>query len=96
LLNVGLLALVGGSAALVRRHSGIHLRADATQVATARLEQLATSPCQASSGELRHDGLNETWTTSALAHDVRELADSVAFSIAGANTAVTLRTRVRC
>jgi prepilin-type N-terminal cleavage/methylation domain-containing protein len=96
LLNVGLLALVGGSATLVRRHSAIHLRGTATRIATARLEQLATSPCRASSGELTHDGVNETWTTSALPHDVRELADSVAFNSAGATAAVTLRTRVRC
>jgi prepilin-type N-terminal cleavage/methylation domain-containing protein len=112
LVNVGLLALVGGSAAVVRRHTIIRARSVAAQMAKARVELLAAVACGAGSGATSGaasgasttvNGFAETWTVSALANGVRELSERVTFPTPATpggegnrNGEVLLRTRVAC
>jgi prepilin-type N-terminal cleavage/methylation domain-containing protein len=104
LVNVGLLALVGGSAAIVRRHTIVRARSNAAQIAKARIELLAATVCGATSGATSGattsiNGVVETWTVSALANGVRELSERVTFPTPATPSRegeVLLRTRVAC
>jgi prepilin-type N-terminal cleavage/methylation domain-containing protein len=104
LLNVGLLALVGGSAAVVRRHTSVRARSIAAQVAKARVELLAAAACGGSGGVTSGSaasagGLAEAWTVSTLANGVRELDERVTFATSATPSgvgALSLRTRVSC
>ena len=100
LVNVGLLALVGGSAAVVRRHTILRARSIAVQTAKTRIELLAALACGATSGSATSmNGVVETWSVAPLANGVRELSARVTFptpAAASGEGEVLLRTRVAC
>jgi Tfp pilus assembly protein PilV len=100
LANVGLLALVGGSAALVRRHSAIRAQGIAAEVAASRIELLASGSCDATAAATgaasRADGISERWSIAPAVNRTREAADSVSYWSAGERKVVVVRTRVPC
>jgi Tfp pilus assembly protein PilV len=97
LIDVGLLALVGAGSVLVRRTTELRLRAAAARVAADRLQLLGAGACAASSGiAAGAQGLREFWSATSPTNGVREFYDSVAFSVAGVDRAVALRTRLPC
>ncbi len=94
LVDVALLALVQTSAVVVRRRNEAHTRAAAVSAATARIEQLAASPCGPVSGTAMGPAFLEAWS-SRLLGSVREAADSVVFGLPSPH-AFVLRTRLPC
>jgi prepilin-type N-terminal cleavage/methylation domain-containing protein len=97
LVNVGLLALVGGSTAVVRRHTAIRARTAAVQTAALRLELMAATSCSAVvAGSTATSAGSEVWASSVLPNGVRELVDSVVYLDGGLRATVALRTRISC
>lgn len=97
LIDVGLLALVGSSALLVRQTHELRLRSTAVRIAANRLESLGAAPCSGAAGSaVDARGLREDWTVSLLPNRVRELRDSVAFHVGARPSHVVLRTRLPC
>jgi Tfp pilus assembly protein PilV len=98
LIDVGLLALVTAGAVVVRQSSGTRLRARAVQAAHNRLEQLGAAPCQRASGVSvgAAAGVDESWSVDTLPNAVRQIRDSVTFSVLGAPRALVLGTRLSC
>jgi Tfp pilus assembly protein PilV len=97
LIDVGLLALVAGSAVLVRQTTQMRARAAALHIATNRLELLGVAGCGATSGEsVLPEGMKERWTAAAQANAVHELRDTVIFSVGGSTRSLVLRTRLPC
>ncbi|HEX3867928.1 MAG TPA: prepilin-type N-terminal cleavage/methylation domain-containing protein [Gemmatimonadaceae bacterium] len=97
LVNVGLLALVAGSAVLVRRGNVAHARASAVRAASNRIEKLGVGGCASVSGEsVAVNGIRERWSAIPIGIGTRELRDSVQFSADGAMHTVTLWTRLQC
>lgn len=98
LLDVGVLALVTLGAALARAASGTRASATAMNVATARLEHLAASPCAfpAAASATPALGVTESFSDLPAPNGTRSLRDSVAvLTSRGAHT-VVLETRDRC
>lgn len=95
-LNVGLLALVAGSAAVVRRHNAIHARAAAARVAASRLERLAAEGCAALSGSTATVDGTEAWTVTIPAPTVREMVELVKYAAPTGTAVISLRTRAPC
>lgn len=97
LIDVGLLALVASGSVLVRRTTEYRLQNRAARIAADRLGLLGASPCVAVSGTAASaGGIAESWSAAAPVNGVRELRDSVAFSIGTAAKSVTLRTAQPC
>ncbi|HEY4215569.1 MAG TPA: prepilin-type N-terminal cleavage/methylation domain-containing protein [Gemmatimonadaceae bacterium] len=100
LIDVGLLALVAGSAVLVRRAAEVRTRSSALRAANNRIQTLSVATCGAASGAASGaaatGNVREAWTVTLQPNHVRELRDSVAFTIAGDNRSVTLVTRLPC
>jgi Tfp pilus assembly protein PilV len=96
LIDVGLLALVAGSAIVVRRQTEIRIRTAAARAAANRLELLAAGPCANESGSASVErGISESWSAS-FSGGSRDLADSVVFALSGVEHHVVLRTRAPC
>jgi Tfp pilus assembly protein PilV len=97
LIDVGLLALVAGSAVLVRQTSEIRARSAAMRAATNRLQLLAAQPCAATTGAVGNAAsLREDWSVVLEPNDVREMLDRVSFSVGRDTHAIVLRTRLPC
>jgi prepilin-type N-terminal cleavage/methylation domain-containing protein len=96
LIEVGLLALVAGSAVLVRQTSEVRARSNALRAATARIEALGAGPCVSTSGASTVGDVHELWSVDLQANHVREVRDSVAFTAAGIGRSLALRTRLPC
>lgn len=97
LITVGLLALVAGSAVLVRETNDLRARRGALQTGTNRLQLLGAAACVAASGGARGlHGEDERWSIDVLGPGVRELRDSVAFFSRGEARSIVLRTRLPC
>lgn len=97
LVTVGLLALVAGSAVLVRQSADLRLRRTALQAASNRLQQLGAASCVSTSGAADGPlGVHEQWSVGLLPNAVRELRDSVSFVERGERRSVVLRTRLPC
>lgn len=97
LIDVGLLALVGGSAVLVRQTNALRLRSAALRTATNRLEQLGGAACASGAGVATSaTGIREEWSLAPLANDVLDVRDSVTFVVGTATHAVVLHTRLPC
>lgn len=96
LINVGLLALVAGSAVLIRQTTALRLRNAALRAATNRLEQLGAAPCGSSSGSATAALMREDWLLAPLANGVADVRDSVTFGIGAETHSIVLRTRVPC
>jgi prepilin-type N-terminal cleavage/methylation domain-containing protein len=97
LVDVGLLALVTGTAVLVRRQNELRARAAAVRFASNRLQLLAASACAPASGSAPAAvGVTEWWSAESRANHTRELRDSVAFTVSGVERSLVLRTRLVC
>lgn len=97
LIDVGLLALMGGSAVLLRQTNALRLRNAALRAATNRLQQLAAASCAASAGSaVTADGIREAWTLVALNGAIADVRDSVTFSSGSKTHALVLQTRLPC
>jgi len=97
LIDVGLLALIGGSAVLVRQTNALRLRNAALRTATNRLQQLAAASCVATAGAaISADGIREVWTLVASNGGIADVRDSVTFSGGATTHVVVLQTRLPC
>ena len=96
LIDVGLLALVAGSAVLMRQAAELRARSDALRAANDRIQGLAIGPCLPAAGSSVTGDLREQWTVVLQPNRVREVRDSVAFKAAGAERSVSLLTRLPC
>ena len=97
LVDVALLALVGGSATLVGRASDLKVRGAALRAASDRVQTLSIAPCNAAPGTAQGAyGLREAWTVAVPSTSIREISDSVAYVTHGTPASVVLRTRIAC
>ena len=96
LIDVGLLALVAGSAVLVKRTAEVRARSTALRAASNRLQVLSSGVCAPVAGAAASGGVREAWSVLVLPNQVREIRDSVAFTIANDVRSVTLVTRLPC
>jgi len=96
LIDVGLLALVAGSAVLVRQTNELRLRTAALRAANNRLQRLGSAPCQATAGSATVAGVREDWTVAPRPDSVGDLRDSVTFQVGPASHSVVLTTRLPC
>jgi Tfp pilus assembly protein PilV len=97
LIEVGLFALVGGSAVLMRQANQLRGRVAALHAAVDRLQRLSAAPCAVATGTVGStDVMREDWALAMVGKSVREVRDSVTFRLPGAVGAVVLRTRVPC
>jgi prepilin-type N-terminal cleavage/methylation domain-containing protein len=99
LTDIGLLALVGGSSAVVRRHTSTRARTQALRLAANRVQSLAAALCGANpalTGSATVTAGTELWTVTPAAPGVREIADSVSYLVEGDERHVTIRTRTSC
>lgn len=98
LLDVGLLALVGTSAAIARGARTTRAAVRAWSIASARLERSASMPCQAdqSGTAVWVSGVTEWWTATPAANGTRTITDSTTFSTAHGTRSAVLRMGARC
>jgi len=96
LIDAGLLALVAGTAVLVRQTNELRLRTAALRAANNRLQQLGSSPCQATAGAAAAAGVREDWVVAPRSDSVGDVRDSVTFQIGSASRSVVLSTRLPC
>ena len=96
LIDVGLLALVAGSALLVRQVNDFRLRNVALRAATNRLQQLGASPCAPASGTSVGDGIREDWRVALSSSQSLDIRDSVTVTACASRPVVVLRTRLPC
>jgi Tfp pilus assembly protein PilV len=97
LIDVGLLALIAGSAVLVRQTNALRLRNAALRAATNRLQQLTAASCAATAGAATSaDGIREVWTLVPLNGVIAEVRDSVTFSYGASTHGIVLQTRLPC
>lgn len=96
LIDVGLLALVAGSAVLVRRAGEVRARSNALRAAANRIQVLGAGPCTQTAGASPNGDVYETWAVVVYPSHVREVSDSVTFSVAGVPGSVALRTQFPC
>lgn len=98
LLDLGVLALVGASAAVTRSESGAAGDARVLATASARLERTLAAPCgAASAGSSRPvRDLFESWTDIPGPNATREVTDSVVLSSARGWRVLVLRSGGRC
>jgi prepilin-type N-terminal cleavage/methylation domain-containing protein len=98
LLDVGIVALVGASAAVARVESGAHADARALETASARIERMLAMPCNGSVAATAHPApdLVESWTDTPAPNDTREVSDSVVRVSTHGPRVLVLRSAGRC
>jgi prepilin-type N-terminal cleavage/methylation domain-containing protein len=97
LIDAGLLALVAGSAVLVRQAAEVRARSTALHAASNRIQSLGALPCAVATGSAGvTPALREEWSVALLANNVRELLDRVTFTAGRDTHTVVLRTRLPC
>lgn len=98
LLDVGLLALVGASAAITRNSRVTRTGMLALTTAVSRLERLASTPCGADRSGMASggNGITESWTETTGRNETRTLADSVRFPTSRASEVIVLTMGARC
>lgn len=97
LVDVGLLALVAGSAVLIRQTAEMRARSAAVRAAANRLQQLSGAACTPSTGSASGSfGVREEWSVRLHGDGVREVRDSVTYAAPGGRKSVVLRTRLPC
>jgi hypothetical protein len=96
-IDVALLALVAGTAIVVRRQSELRLRALASSAASNRVQSLVAGGCRQTAGSgVVAPGVVESWEMTERGNGTREVRDSVAYVISGMTRAIVLRTRLVC
>lgn len=97
LVDMGLLALVAGTAILVRRQNELRARAGAVRLASNRLQWLTAGACVPLNGTaLAAPGVTEWWSAESGPNHTRELRDSIAFIVRGVERTLVLHTRLVC
>ncbi|HEY9225575.1 MAG TPA: hypothetical protein VIP11_02935 [Gemmatimonadaceae bacterium] len=97
LIDVGLLALVAGSAVLIRQTTEMRARGAAVRVAANRLQLLGATACVASTGSTRGPfGIHEYWSVDPPTEGVREMRDSVTYASPAGERSIVLATRLPC
>jgi Tfp pilus assembly protein PilV len=96
LIDVGLLALVAGSAVVIKRDNELRMRAAAARAGANRLQLLSLGTCGSIMGSTTDRGITENWTAAARADGFRDLSDSVSYRFSGIERRVVLRTRAPC
>jgi len=98
LLDVGLLALVGFATALYRDGSSTRASARAWSIASARVERMASLPCDGTSAGTATSpvGVSEWFSDAPTPNDTRILADSVRVESSRGTQVAVLRTSARC
>ncbi len=97
LLDVGLLALAAGSAALVRQTNLLRARTLALQLAEVRIETLGAHGCVLARGSAPGPlGFSENWSSQLIGGPALDLSDSVTFTIQRQAHSIALRTRLPC
>jgi prepilin-type N-terminal cleavage/methylation domain-containing protein len=97
IIDVGLLALVAGSAVVVRRMNAVHARAAAYRAASERIARLAAGGCRTTVGDtIAPNNGRETWSVELLSNGTGEVRDSIALVAGGVPTSVRLTTRLPC
>jgi len=97
LIDVALLALVAGSAVVVRRQVVLRTRLGAARIAANRLESLSIAPCADVSGTARNErGIVETWQATIGPASRRDLRDSVAYADGPDQRSIILRLGTAC
>ena len=96
LIDVGVLAMVGGTAMIARRQVAMETRARAMQLASNRIQRLIAGPCAGSHGSTTSDaGVVEHWSAD-VTNGQRDLRDSVVFAVARAERNIVIRSRTVC
>src|SRR4051812_48338671 len=91
LVNVGLLALVAGSAVLIRQNAEMRSRSAAVRAAANRLALLGATSCTARNGTASGAfGIHEDWAVRVLHDGIRELHDSVSYAAPSGTKSVVL------
>jgi Tfp pilus assembly protein PilV len=97
LIDVALLALVAGTAIVVRRQSELRLRALASNAASNRVQSLVAGGCRHISGNgIVAPGVAESWEMVERGSGTSEVSDSVVYTLSGSARSVVLRTRIAC
>jgi Tfp pilus assembly protein PilV len=97
LIDVGVLAMVSGTAMIARRQVEMRVRIAAAQTAANRIQRLIAGPCIAAAGSATvQRGIVERWNTSLLADTQRDLRDSVSYIVNGIERSVVIRARAAC
>lgn len=98
LLEIGLLALVGMTAASARATNGSRRDATALSVAWARLERAASLTCRGSSSGVfpAGPGLTEWYTETVGPNETRVISDSVVVATTFGIRSTVLRIGARC
>src|SRR5262245_16737268 len=97
LIAVGMLALVGSTAVLVRQAAEIRARSAAVRAAANRLQRLGIAGCTFASGsQTGAHGIHERWAVDVRPDGVRELRDSVTFTTPAGERSVVFRTKLPC
>jgi Tfp pilus assembly protein PilV len=98
LIDVGLLALVAGSALVVRQVAEGHAHALAVRMSMNRIESIAsTSSCSAARGQSNGPhGIQERWTVAVRGGGDREIIDSVRLQEASGPRTIVTRLRTPC
>jgi prepilin-type N-terminal cleavage/methylation domain-containing protein len=97
LISVGLLALVAGSAMLLRQANDLRIRRAALQAGADRVQLLGAGSCAGASGDASGPfGIHEHWSAELVGNGIREVCDSVTFSVRGEARTFVLRTRLPC
>jgi Tfp pilus assembly protein PilV len=96
LIDVGVLAMVAGTGLIVRRQNAMRTRALAAQIAANRIQLLESGGCEALTASATQPGITERFSADPMANGLRDLRDSVSFTIDGAPRAVVIRSRMSC
>ena len=98
LLDVGLLALVGLAASVDRDADSARIRANALNVASARLETMASLACQGGASGVTQPspGITEWFSETPAPNATRVIVDSVAYVTPHGVRTFVLRTGARC
>jgi len=97
LIDVGVLAMVSGTAMIARNQVAMRTRVAAAQTATNRIQQLIAAPCAPANGSATGErGILERWNVALLANSQREIRDSVVFTVSGRERNVVIRARAAC
>ena len=97
LIDIGVLALVAGGTVVVRQANDLRRRGAAIRAASNRLEILGLLPCAATQGTIAGSpDLREHWSVSPGQNGVREVTDSVAYTLSSGSRTFTVRTKFPC
>lgn len=96
-IAIALLALVDGTAVLVRQANELKTRTTAVRAALNRLQMLGAGPCAEATGVAVGSGpIREQWSVTVHAHAMREVRDTVVFGLPRRGGSLLLVTRFPC